>query len=199
FLNRTRTVWKKVPRFVLLVGDADGDSRNYLGLGNGDFVPTKMVETMYLKAASDDWYADFDDSGLASMAVGRLPVRTASDYDVIVSKIIRSEQSTLRLDSVLVADKNDGFDFENAEKSVKVLMPASWPVQEVIRSKTDDNTAKSQILGALTSGTKIVNYSGHGSGTIWRGNLLTVADAAGLAQPGRPALAGCRARLERRV
>jgi len=188
FLSRTRAVWRKVPRYVLLVGDATTDGRNYLGLGNVDFVPTKMVASTFLEAASDDWFADFDDSGLAAMAVGRLPVRTAEDADTVVAKIVRVEQSGTRLDSLLVADRNDGFDFEGTEKAVKDLMPSAWPVQEVLRSQTDDASAKAQIIAGISQGKRIVNYNGHGSNTFWRGNLLTSADTASLTNLTSPSL-----------
>ena len=76
FLARVRTQWRPAPRFVLLVGDAGNDPRDYLGKGRVDFVPTKLVDTKYLETASDDSLADFNDDGAPELAVGRLPVRT---------------------------------------------------------------------------------------------------------------------------
>ena len=66
------------PRFALLVGGASADARNFLGLGELDFVPTKLVDTVFLETASDDWFVDADGDGLPAIAVGRLPVRTAA-------------------------------------------------------------------------------------------------------------------------
>src|SRR5207237_1452606 len=79
FLSFTKTSWLKAPRYVLLMGDASFDPRNYLGRGDYDFVPTKLIDTQYLETASDDWYADFKANGLAEMAIGRLPVRGADE------------------------------------------------------------------------------------------------------------------------
>ena len=67
------------PRFVLLVGDASFDPRNYYGFGDQDYVPTKLVDTFYLETASDDWFVDFDNDGLPEMAIGRLPVQTEEE------------------------------------------------------------------------------------------------------------------------
>ena len=78
---------------VLLVGDASFDSRNYLGLGDFDFLPTKLVETAVLETASDDWFADFDDDGLAEMALGRIPVRTAREAATLIAKIVGLQSS----------------------------------------------------------------------------------------------------------
>ena len=35
--------WATAPKFVVLAGDATIDPRDYEGLGNADFVPTKLV------------------------------------------------------------------------------------------------------------------------------------------------------------
>jgi len=39
FFRRAQVSWQGPPKFVLLVGDASFDHRDYLGLGNVDFVP----------------------------------------------------------------------------------------------------------------------------------------------------------------
>ena len=54
FLAYTQKQWAVRPRFVLLAGDASTDPRNYLGYGNNDIVPTKLIDTDYLETASDD-------------------------------------------------------------------------------------------------------------------------------------------------
>ena len=76
----------------------------------------------------------------------------------------------------LVADRNDGFDFEQASTGLRSLITSGIRVSEIFRSRTDDATARSQVLDAINRGQKIVNYSGHGSLNVWRGNLLTAAD-----------------------
>ena len=92
FLSRTQSFWAKAPGFVLLVGDATYDPRNYLGLGNYDFVPTKLIDTAYLETASDDWFVDFNNDSLPEIAVGRFPPRTAQEASNVVSKIVGYEQ-----------------------------------------------------------------------------------------------------------
>src|SRR5208282_761710 len=72
FLSAASTNWRMPPQSVLLVGDASFDPRNYLGLGDFDFVPTRIIETAALKTASDDWFSDFAGNGYATLATGRL-------------------------------------------------------------------------------------------------------------------------------
>ncbi|MCX8038475.1 MAG: C25 family cysteine peptidase [Candidatus Sumerlaeia bacterium] len=93
FLRRTVTAWHQPPKYVLLVGDASFDPRNYLGFGNSDLVPTKLVDTELIETACDDWFADLNEDGLAEMAVGRLPVRNAAEAAALVSKIIGYESA----------------------------------------------------------------------------------------------------------
>ncbi|HSF22924.1 MAG TPA: C25 family cysteine peptidase, partial [Blastocatellia bacterium] len=44
----------------------------------------------------------------------------------------------------------------------------------------NDAAARSQILGALNAGQRIVNYIGHGNADQWRGSLLEAGDATSL-------------------
>ena len=105
FLASAKANWKKPPRFVLLVGDASFDPRNYLGMGDFDFVPTKLVDTAYLETASDDWFVDLNNDGLPEMAIGRLPVQTAEEAAIVVSKIMGYEKSSKKNEAILVADR----------------------------------------------------------------------------------------------
>jgi hypothetical protein len=185
FLLRVKTNWQKSPRFVLLVGDASVDPRNYLGLGDFDLVPTKLIDTDVLETASDDWFVDFGGDGLPKMAVGRLPVRTVDEAQTVISKIVGYEQSALRMaDVLLVADMKGGeedYDFEGASSGVQALLPGGLTVRRVYRSQfTDDSQVHAELLADLNQGPLLVNYLGHGSQEIWRGDIFTSDDAAAL-------------------
>ena len=174
FLIQTRTFWKKAPGYVLLVGDASFDPRNYLGMGSFDFVPTKLIDTAYLETASDDWFVDFDGDGLPEMAVGRISVRTVQEASTVVSKIVGYEQGSGGSQAVLlVADINDTFDFENAAASLESLLPAQLTVQEIFRSRYgDDDQVHAALLQDINQGALLVNYVGHGSVEVWRGSYF---------------------------
>jgi len=88
FLAYAESSWKKKPRFVLFAGDASYDPKNYLGFGDSDFVPTRLIDTQFMETSSDDWFSDFDSDGIADMATGRLPARTGEELATMVSKII---------------------------------------------------------------------------------------------------------------
>ena len=184
FLSSIRDTWKKAPRFVLLAGDASYDPRNYLGAGDFDFVPTKLIDTAYLETASDDWFADFNDDGLAEMYVGRLPARSASEAAALVSKIVNYDSASLktqiaRRSVLLVSDANDGFNFEQASEQLRALLPSGTRVQEILRGRLENTVAKQQLIEAINAGPSIVNYTGHGSINVWR-DLFTTDDARSL-------------------
>ncbi len=171
--------WKRVPKWLMLVGDASYDPKNYLGLGDWDLVPTKAVWVNTMETASDEWLGDVNGDGLAEVAVGRLPVRTVQQAQALVSKIV-SYRPTTNDGAVLVADRNDGFDFEASSTAIQGLLPAGMRSQQIYRRLMDDPTASQAIIDAVNRGPKLVNYAGHGSASIWRGNLLTTNSVAQL-------------------
>jgi len=132
-----------------------------------------------METASDDWFVDFNGTGYPGMAIGRLPFRIPQEADLMVGKIVNYERTLQAGGAVLVADLTDSFDFTAATHKVKALLPGSMAVQEI-----DEDTAvnaKSVLLTALNAGPRIVNYAGHGSVDLWRGDLLTNDDALQLA------------------
>lgn len=180
FLWWAASHWSRAPEYLLLVGDSSWDPRNYFGEGEHDLVPTKLIDTGYLETASDDWLADFNETGLASMAIGRLPGRTVAEVNLMVAKILAYEQerelnAPLR-GAVMVADSG----FESESEETQGLLPASVAVERINRAEVgNDELMRGQIVEALNQGPMIVNYYGHGSVTVWTGAGLLDSDLAG--------------------
>ena len=169
----------------MLAGDATIDPRDYEGLGNADFVPTKLVELngVALETASDDWFVDFDDDGLLEASIGRLPFRTAAQAAAMVAKIIDYDSGAGQWtkEVLLIADEHDGTtNFEQAIHDLSALLPPDYTAQTVSVGSLGDDAAKQSITDAVNSGKLIVNYSGHGGVDMWgqRGQLLNNADVA---------------------
>jgi hypothetical protein len=183
FLSWTAGNWAKGPQYAILLGDASADPRNYQAIGSFDFVPTKLVDTAYLETASDDWLADFDDDGLGEMALGRLPARTLTEANTMISKIVNFQPATVPQSALLVADAQGSyyFNFEEANDAVAELLPPTMTVQTVNRrTEPSDAAAKANIISKLNSGQALVNYSGHGNINAWAGSILTSSDALAL-------------------
>jgi len=94
FLQYASQYWKTPPQFVLLAEDASFDLKNYLGFGDWDIVPTRLIDTSSMETASDDWLADFDGDGITKLAIGRLPVRSKGESASMVDKILAYEPSS---------------------------------------------------------------------------------------------------------
>ena len=183
FLRYASKHWSSKPKYVLLVGDGSLDARDYLGYGDQDYVPAKLIDTYYLETASDDWFVDFDDDGLPDLAIGRLPVQMKEEADALVSKIVGYGQSNPMSEALLVADQVDpgDYDFEGGSEALAPLLPASVGVRKVFRGQYgSDAEAKEALLGGINEGPLLVNYVGHGSIGTWRGDVLTLAVAEGL-------------------
>lgn len=184
FLRTAATQWTQKPHYLLLAGDASVDPRNYLGFGFLDFVPTKIVVTSELKTASDDWFSDFNNSGFAQIATGRLPARTSDDAQTMTGKILNYASGPIgswNNQSMVVADVDDpSLSFSQAAQGVEHVLPQNMNVSTVFASTLGVGAARQQILSGLNAGQLFVNYNGHGSVEIWGSNLFDDTAAAGL-------------------
>ena len=181
FLAYARSNWKVAPRFVLLAGDASFDAKNYLGFGDNDLVPTKLIDTDTMETASDDWFADFNGDGLAEMAVGRLPVRSAREASVLAAKIVAYDQAGRPEGALFVADQSsDGYDFEVVSRELISTLPDGVEAEQINRGGEDAAAVKAKLIGALNRGPQVVNYTGHANVDLWRGGLLTSEDVGSL-------------------
>ena len=135
FLQAASVYWKTPPTYLLLNGRASLDPRNYLGLGNLDLVPTRIVASTSLMTASDDWFSDFTDNGMPTIATGRLPVGTVDDATTVVGKIAGYEGSSTNGawtdNAVMVADKDDTENFTQDSLTVQANLPATMQVTDL--------------------------------------------------------------------
>lgn len=180
FLAYATSKWKVKPRYAIFAGDASLDPKNYLGSGDWDIVPTKLVDTQFMEACSDEWFADFNGDGLAELAVGRLPVRSAQEMSIVVSKIIGYDNSSPSDSLLLVADEDDTFNFLAASEALRAFVPGNVTTRAITRGTVDDATTREQVLGYLNQGQRVINYMGHGNLENWRGDLFTSEDAVNL-------------------
>ncbi len=178
--------WTRQPRFLLLVGSASFDPKDYLGTGQ-DRVPTMLVQTQFLETASDGSLADLDGSGEPALAVGRLPARTAKDASRMVQKILARRQLAPAATVLHITDRDDVSDFSEALGQVRPLTDG-WTTEVVRRADGTDAEVHERILVALDRGPALVSYLGHGAESFWDGHLLSSDDAAALVNGGKTGL-----------
>ena len=167
FLFHAKYNWQTPPNYVLLMGDATYDSRNYLGHGDFNFVPTKLVDTTYTETGSDDALADFNNDGLAEIPIGRLPVRSGPEITHILNKVAVFEQTVAQgfdRGALCASDLPEGYDFAALCTRVVNELPISMTKTHINRG---DPNAPATLQAAMNSGKYIINYSGHGAPTFW--------------------------------
>jgi len=174
FLQTATKVWHTPPHYLLLNGRASFDPRNYLGFGHLDFVPTRIVPTTSLMTASDDWFSDFNNTGMPSIATGRFPVSTSAEASLVAGKVATYEgQSTngpWTSQALMVADNNDTENFSQDSQLVQKQLPATMQVTDVFASTMTSAQVEKGIVTSINSGQLLVNYAGHGSEDQWSGS-----------------------------
>jgi uncharacterized repeat protein (TIGR01451 family) len=176
FLSTATKVWQTPPHYLLLNGRASLDPRNYLGFGHLDLVPTMIVPTPLLMSASDDWFSDFNNLGMPTIATGRFPVTTVDEANLVVGKAVNYENQSSggawTSQALMVADVNDSINFTKDSQLVQKQLPSTMQVTDVFASNMTIPQAQQEIVDSINSGQLLVNYAGHGSEEMWSGDDL---------------------------
>jgi hypothetical protein len=177
--------WKHAPSAFLLLGDASVDPRNYLGTGTFDYVPTKLVRTLLLRTASDDWFTDFNGDGIADIPVGRIPVDTSAEAALVIGKIASrgTPSGPWASKALFVADSSPEFDFGAVGASLSHQLPPSMTSQMIDFAHTPN--AHADIIDAINSGSVLATYIGHASVEVWANNVFSSSDAMALTNGNR--------------
>ncbi len=193
FVRTIAARWNPAPRYVLLVGDATYDYRNFLHGAAVNAVPTMLVDTTFVEAASDSWFGTLDDADLApDVAVGRIPARNAAELAGIVAKLVGYEslarapgalEAPWRSRALLVADDGLGAgndveaeQFESVLETWRRALPPDFAHASVTLRELPEAgqgaAANAAILGALTDGVALAVYGGHGGAQLWADELI---------------------------
>ncbi|GAB3706525.1 type IX secretion system sortase PorU [Spirosoma flavus] len=184
-------------RYLLLFGDATYDYRNIMGMTSptqqANMVPvyeSRESQHPVLSYSSDDYYGFMGvDEGewpesvagdyQMAIGVGRLPVKSVSEAQTVVDKLIRysSDKSVTgdwQTKVMMVADDGDGNIHQQDANSLATIVetqsPAYRPERVFLDAYPQENTANGQkaptvnqlINQAMVDGRLVINYSGHG-------------------------------------
>jgi len=194
FLSHAYHTWERPsPRYVVLLGDATYDFKDYLGTGVENHVPPLMLETTYLWTASDPSYAAVNgEDVLPDLALGRLPAASLEEARVMVEKIVAFETLEAGLDTapvVLVADNADraGNFVADAEELASSTL-AGRDVRKIYLSELGLERTRGSIRKAFDEGASVLSYVGHGGIHLWAGeNLFDISQVESLSlQPRQP-------------
>ena len=192
FLKFAYQSWQTRPKYVLLIGDASFDGKNYFGKGDWNLVPTKIVQLVFQESGSDEALADFNGDGLAEIPIGRIPARDAATVTQLYNKMLAQESAnglSFARGAVFVNDMPIGYDFNQMNQTLRNEMTnvstATFVSRGLTCSGCDPNTAdpnaQQNVINALNTGPYIVNYAGHGAAGLWgASNFFQIATVSSL-------------------
>jgi hypothetical protein len=173
FLRSASQNWKTPPQYLLLNGRASFDPRNYLGVGDLDLVPTDIFPSSELMTASDDWFSDFSNTGMPTIATGRIPATTLQDDQTAIAKIAGYERTSATgawtSRAIMVADRDDSESFTQDSATVQAQLPTTLQASDIFVGSLGTTAARQQLIDGINSGQVLVNYLGHGSEDQWSG------------------------------
>lgn len=193
-------------KYVLLFGKGTFDYKNKLGHGL-NFVPTYQSRNSshpIYSYSSDDYFGFLDDNEgewkenmagdhLLDVGVGRIPVTTAEEAEIMVNKLEHYARSDAafgdwRKEIYFIADDEDGNSHQWDSENLAVFIESSYPrfnvnkiyldaypqIANPAERSPDANRAIEEMIG---NGALIVNFTGHGSPDQWtEEQILTLVD-----------------------
>ncbi len=194
FLKAATKRWAHPPRYLVIAGRGNFDYRNLGGVG-GNLVPPIMVSTPKGLFASDTALGDVaGNDGAPEIAVGRIPVLSAEEFDAYIDKVDAYENApppdAARV-AVMAADAPDqSVDFGAASNSIAATLPSGYAAANVhLPLGGDIAVSREELFTLLDAGADFVNYTGHGALDRLSGEgLLTSADVPALHNARTPVL-----------
>ena len=191
FLSHAFHSWAPSPRYVLLLGDASYDPRNFSGSARPAPLPALWTKTSYLWTASDPTLAAVNgEDTLPDIAIGRLPATTKEQARALVAKVLDWEDSRQGLAgaAVLVADNPDpAGDFEADVEDIRASFLAGRA--STIKLRELGGQTRPAILEAFDRGASLMSYVGHGGAAVWASeNVLNSWDVPSLQAQSRQPL-----------
>ena len=189
-LNKAVTNKVKAPRYLLLFGIANFNSRNYNSATQIPVFESAASTGVLTSYPSDDFYSILEDNDdinnftrikKLAIATGRLPVRNTAEADTVVEKIINYQRNlnggAWKNKITWVADDGDyNLHLEDAEAISNHLQQKkqSWNQKKIYldlyaaTKNIGGNTyplVNSEIVQTVNEGSLILNYTGHGNFT----------------------------------
>ncbi len=176
FLQYAYENWQPpAPLYVLLVGDATWAYDKPLARSwqRPCFIPSIMKYTYSWGVTSSDnaFVCVSGDDRLPDMFIGRLPVNTGEEAQIVIDKIIQYEKQPMIGDwrkRVCLACGDDPFFEQSADQLYREYIPKSFDVPRLYtnpRSKYFGSTQ--ELVGIFNDGVALLNFIGHGGGGVF--------------------------------
>ncbi len=180
-------------RYVLLIGDDTFDPRDFSGTGQVSYVPSLLGwDGEYGRVPSENLYADVDGDGSPDVAIGRLPVQTAEEADLMVDKIARQAEVLRQAGTrhLFVVDNQELGDpsFTNEAGRAAALLGGAAQISWADVAQGVDQ-ARADVVNGIAAGPLATHYFGHGGADFWADeHVFDAVDAAALPETGHETL-----------
>ena len=185
YLRYAYNNWTQRPRYVLLFGQGSYDYKGLLG-SKSSYVPTWQspesrddIDTY----STDDFFAKFGAGNALSLVLGRISSRSVAEAEVVVDKLIRYDNGSVRDswklriayvgDDSWTPDREDGTQHSaDAEALAELHTPnlfekkkiyiAEYPTEFSAQGRRKPG-AYQAIIDNINQGLLIFNFAGHGN------------------------------------
>ncbi|MBP9501124.1 MAG: DUF11 domain-containing protein [Candidatus Promineofilum sp.] len=165
-------------QYVLLVGGDTRDYRNYSGTGSISFVPSLYAATIdWVKFAPvDPLYTDVDGDNVPNRPIGRFPVRSVADLQLMVDKTLIYDAGVSVETAVFAADR--GFEYDGNSFAAAL---SDWSVQTAYPKLLGNASARTTLINGLNAGPRLAAFVGHSGPNAWIStSFFSVKDAQAL-------------------
>lgn len=193
FLDFAYHNWQApAPVYVLLVGDANYDYKNFLADDYPNKVPTALFNSAVIgQTPTDNWFVSVSgDDFLPDMMIGRISASQRTEVAAAVEKILAYEAIPTDEDaaiaswieeSLFVAE--DEANFQDVSDRLIEQLPYTYSPSRIYGSEfVNPGDATPRILASIDQGVSLITYIGHGSitGWFWDEQVLESTDIATL-------------------
>ncbi|MGH2592650.1 MAG: C25 family cysteine peptidase [Anaerolineae bacterium] len=197
YLANAYATWALRPTYVLLVGDGTFDPKGYRADTPPTIIPPYLadVDPWAGETAADNRYVTVDGAdNLPDMLIGRLPVNTLAETQIVVNKIVQYETQPApggwNGNVVFAADNPDSAgDFPaQSEIIASTFISAPFRTQRMyyMPPTTTLTTTRQAVLNQWNAGAGLVMYIGHASVHQWlTERLFHLDDVPGLSNGSR--------------
>ena len=177
FVNYAVDNWDPAPVFILLMGDGTYDYKNNLGTSHPNWIPPfQDGASMY-----DEWYVRIQGGDrLPDLAIGRLPVGSTHEAEVVVDKLISYDRDPeigpWQARVLLVVDdivnpsnhEDESIFVRDAEILARRYLPPDLDITKLyfgqfpLEGRTKPS-ARDALVHRFNQGALILTYIGHGN------------------------------------
>lgn len=178
-------------KYVLLVGGDIYDYRQFQNENARSFIPSLYAPTdgVVNFAPVDAKYVDLDDDNVPDLSIGRLPIRTLAELDILVAKREQYLNRAYTGTALFAADEYDNgqqYDFGRDADRIHQEYFQGW---DTSKAYVDNGlqAARATVIDKINEGQSLTSFFGHSSTNQWSfSGLFTGNDAAALNNAGKP-------------